>query len=153
MGLALSVPDGVKIPPSLINVFTELSTDITGFVAPQSGNLTKWATEGVLLLNTALTIRYKQKESHMKLWQDFTDTLVKLISQKSDTPIVFMLWGNYAKGCKKNISNINKHLILGATHPSPLGSNQGGWFGCKHFSKCNDFLIKNKMEPIDWKLT
>lgn len=152
MGLSFSVPDGVSYPPTLENIFKELSTDISGFKTPKSGNLTKWTEQGVLLLNAALTVRYKQKETHLKLWKSFTDTVIQLLSEKSDTPITFMLWGNFAKGKKDFIKNQSKHLILTATHPSPLGANKGGWFGNKHFSKCNEFLVKNKMQPIDWKL-
>jgi uracil-DNA glycosylase len=152
MGLSFSVPDGVKKPPTLVNIFTELSTDLSGFVEPKSGNLIKWNNRGVLLLNTALTVRYKQKESHLKHWKKFADTLIKLISAKSKKPLVFMLWGAFAKAQKKQISNVSKHLVLEATHPSPLGANQGGWFGCKHFSKANDFLTKNKIGAIDWNL-
>lgn len=152
MGLSFSVQDGVKIPPSLENIFKELSTDILGFKSPKSGNLTKWAEQNVLLLNAALTVRYKQKESHLKIWKSFTDTIIQLISESSETPIVFMLWGNFAKGKKPFIVNQSKHLILEAAHPSPLSANKAGWFGNKHFSKCNEFLAKNKMTPIDWSL-
>jgi uracil-DNA glycosylase len=152
MGLSFSVPDGIKIPPSLVNIFRELSTDIKGFKTPKSGNLTKWAQQGVLLMNCALTVRRGQKESHMKLWKPLTDALIHLISEKSPNGLVFMLWGGFAKGKKDLIKNQSKHLILESTHPSPLGANQGGWFDCKHFSKCNDFLTKKKMIPIDWSL-
>lgn len=152
MGLSFSVPDGIKYPPTLENIFKELTTDIAGFKIPNSGNLTKWANQGVLLLNAALTVRYKQKESHIKLWKTFTDTILQLITQISDTPIVLMLWGSFAKGKKSQINQPQRHLILEANHPSPLGANQGNWFGCKHFSQCNDFLIKNNIQPIDWNL-
>lgn len=152
MGLSFSVHDGVKIPPSLENIFKELLTDIPEFKSPKSGNLTKWAEQDVLLLNAALTVRYKQKESHLKIWKSFTDTIIQLISETSETPIVFMLWGNFAKGKKTFIMNQSKHLILESVHPSPLSANKGGWFGNKHFSKCNKFLIKNKIQPIDWNL-
>lgn len=153
MGLSFSVQDGVKHPPTLENIFRELSTDINDFKIPQSGNLTKWAERGVLLLNSALTVRYKQKETHMKIWKPLTDAIIQLISEKSRTPIVFMLWGNFAKGKKDFIKNQSKHLILEAVHPSPLSASRSGWFGCKHFSKCNDFLIQNKITPIDWNLS
>jgi uracil-DNA glycosylase len=152
MGLSFSVPDGIKIPPSLVNIYKELSTDIKGFKSPKSGNLTKWAENGVLLFNAALTIRCKQKESHLTIWKPFTDAVIRLISEKSDEPIVFMLWGNFAKGKKPLIAKPSRHLILEATHPSPLGAVKGGWFDCKHFSKCNEFLTKNKITPIDWLL-
>lgn len=150
MGLSFSVPDGVKIPPSLINIFKELSTDITGFKPPTSGDLTHWAESGVLLFNAALTIRCKQKESHLKIWKPLTDTIIQLITERSETSIVFMLWGSFAKNKKSLIQNQNTHLILEATHPSPLGANQGGWFGCRHFSQCNQFLIKHNIQPINW---
>jgi uracil-DNA glycosylase len=156
MGLSFSVPDEVKCPPSLTNIFKELSSDIKDFNVPKSGNLSSWASNGVLLLNTALSVRYKQKESHLKMWKLFTNAVIELISSKSQTPIVFMLWGSPAKSRRVEIEkyDINKgHLILEATHPSPLGANQGGWFGCKHFSKCNDFLTKNGIDIIDWKLS
>ncbi len=152
MGLSFSVPKGVKLPPTLVNIFKELETDITGFKTPASGDLTQWAQQGVLLLNTALTVLHGKKEAHLKLWKDFTSEIIRLISAKSPTPVVFMLWGNPAKEKEKVISNASKHLILKATHPSPLGANQGGWFGCKNFSQCNTFLTKNKLTPIDWKL-
>jgi uracil-DNA glycosylase len=152
MGLSFSVPDGVKLPPTLVNIYKELETDLTGFKAPKSGNLTQWAQQGVLLLNTALTVLHGKKEAHLKMWKDFTSEIIRLISVKSPTPVVFMLWGAPAKEKEKVISNVSKHLILKATHPSPLGANQGGWFGCKHFSQCNTFLTKNKLTPIDWKL-
>ena len=149
MGLSFSVQDGVSIPPSLKNIFTELSTDITGFTIPSSGNLTKWAQQGALLLNAALTVRLGQKASHIKLWKSFTDTVIHLISEKSKTPIVYMLWGNFAKGKKILIVDQLKCLILEAAHPSPL-SAKNGFFGCHHFSKCNDYLIEHKMSPIEW---
>lgn len=152
MGLSFSIPTGVKFPPSLDNIFQEISTDIEGFMIPKSGDLTPWAEQGVLLLNSALTVRYKYKLSHMKIWKNFTDTIIQMISQKSPKPVVFMLWGNFAKEKKSLIANPSRHSILEATHPSPLGANKGGWFGCKHFSKCNDFLIKNRIKTIDWKL-
>ena len=152
MGLSFSVPTGVKKPPTLDNIFKELSTDIEGFKVPISGDLTQWAQQRVLLLNTALTVRYKQKESHLKLWKTFTDKVIELLSQNLDSPIVFMLWGNPAKLRKKLIKNVDKHLILEATHPSPLGANQGGFFDCKHFSKTNQFLAKNKIPTINWNL-
>lgn len=152
MGLSFSVPDGVAVPPSLVNIFQELSADITEFKIPSSGNLTRWTQQGVLLLNCALTVRYRQKESHLKFWKPLTDTIIQLLSEM-DHPIVFMLWGNFAKGKKSLIQNQSRHLILEATHPSPLGARQGGWFGSRHFSQCNRFLQQCKINPIDWKLT
>lgn len=156
MGLSFSVQPGVKIPPSLVNIFQELSTDIDGFQVPLSGDLTAWAQQGVLLLNTALTVRHGHKESHIKLWKPLTDYLIQSISQHSDTPIVFMLWGNHAKGKQDLIydqASQSGHLILTAAHPSPLSANKGGWFGCHHFSQCNAFLIQHGLDPIRWQLT
>jgi len=152
MGLSFSVPIGVKPPPSLDNIFKELSTDIADFKIPNSGDLTKWAQQGVLLINASLTVRYKQKESHIKIWKPFTDTLIQLLSEKTETPVVFCLWGNFAKNKKALINNQDQHLILEAVHPSPLGANKGGWFNCKHFSQCNSFLTEHHMEAINWHL-
>jgi uracil-DNA glycosylase len=159
-GLSFSVPDGVSIPPSLINIFKELDADLhqipttrttLGSATIPSGNLTHWAQSGVLLLNTALTVRYKQKESHMKLWGQFSQLVIQLLSQLSPSPIVFMLWGAPAKAREAQIVNKNgRHLVLKATHPSPLGANQGGWFGSKPFSQCNAFLIQQKISPVKW---
>ena len=149
MGLSFSVPSNVEYPPTLNNIFKELSTDIPDFKVPKSGDLTSWANQGVLLLNTALTVRYRQKESHLKIWQKFTNQIVKLISQKTTTPVVYMLWGAHAKARKSMIDAKSNVLILEATHPSPLGANQGGWFGSGHFSKCNQFLGS---EGINWHL-
>jgi len=157
MGLAFSVPDGVKIPPTLVNIYKELSTDIKGFDIPLSGNLTQWAHQNTLLLNTSLTVRHEQKESHLKLWKPFTDAILHLISETTPTPIVFMLWGAFAQGKKPQIMGENdtapcRHLILEAAHPSPLSAYRG-WFGCKHFSQCNNFLISHQMTPINWSLS
>ncbi|MEO0236787.1 MAG: uracil-DNA glycosylase [candidate division WOR-3 bacterium] len=157
MGLSFSVQDGVAIPPSLDNIFKELENDIPSFKIPKSGNLTKWAQQGVLLLNSSLTVRYQKKESHMKIWKPFTDKLIELISQFNPNPVVFMLWGNYAKSKKELIKQPNSstpfhHLILNAAHPSPLSASRG-WFGCRHFSQCNDFLQKHGLQPIDWQLS
>ncbi len=151
MGLSFSVPDGVSIPPSLANIFKELTTDIEGFKSPKSGNLTQWAQQGVLLLNTALTVLYKHKEAHMDIWQKFTDTMIRLISQKSKQPIVFMLWGIPAKKKEAQIADLKRHMVLKSSHPSPLSCNQGGWFNTKPFSQCNAFLTKHKISPINWK--
>ncbi len=152
MGLSFSVPSGIKHPPSLENIFKELSTDISGFNIPtKSGDLTKWAMQGVLLLNTSLTVRYKQKEAHIKQWKDFTDLVIKIIDQNIQQSMVIMMWGSHAK-TKKALIKSKKIQTLEATHPSPLGANQGGWFGCKHFSKCNDYLKLNQIEPINWIL-
>lgn len=148
-GLAFSVKKGTEPPPSLKNIYKELSTDV-GFVPPMHGELTKWAEQGVLLLNTSLTVRRSQANSHRgKGWEIFTDRVIELMNQR-ETPMVFMLWGNNAKAKAPLITN-PCHLVLTAPHPSPL-SAFSGFFGCKHFSKCNDFLKNNGIEPIDWSL-
>lgn len=149
-GLAFSVKKGVDIPPSLKNIYKELSTDL-GLTIPDSGELTKWARQGVLLLNTSLTVRRGQANSHRgKGWEIFTDRVIELLSAR-EKPIVFMLWGANAKS-KIPLIDASKHLILSAPHPSPL-SAYGGFFGCKHFSKCNYFLEKIGETPIDWQIT
>lgn len=147
-GLSFSVPDGVKAPPSLVNIFKEVHDDV-GIPIPSTGNLTKWAQQGVLLLNATLTVRENQAGSHQnKGWEIFTDTVIKELSAHK-TGLVFLLWGNYAKN-KMALIDSNKHLVLTAPHPSPLA--RGGFFGCKHFSKTNEFLKKNGQEPIDWRI-
>lgn len=153
MGLAFSVQPNVPIPPSLVNIFKELKEDITGFNIPQSGDLTKWAEQGILLLNASLTVRHGQKESHLKIWKPFINQLIQLISENNDNPIVFMLWGNFAKNKQSLITNQSKHLILTAGHPSPLSANQGIWFGCRHFSQCNQFLQQKNIPLIKWDLS
>ena len=148
-GLSFSVLDGVKIPPSLQNIYKELNYDL-GIVPPKSGNLTKWAKEGVLLLNNALTVIKDTPNSHQKIgWSLFTNYVIKLLNQK-ETPIVFILWGRNAQEKIGLITN-PKHLIIKSAHPSPFSANNG-FFGSKPFSKTNDFLIKNKIDPIDWNL-
>lgn len=148
-GLSFSVQDGVKVPPSLQNIFKELYDDL-GVPVSKSGNLTKWAQEGVLLLNSVLTVKKDTPASHRSLgWELLTDYIIKTLNEK-DTPVVFILWGNFAKEKKKYITN-PKHLVLTSTHPSPF-SAYNGFFGSKPFSKTNDFLIKNNLKPIDWKL-
>lgn len=148
-GLAFSVKKGTEPPPSLKNIYKELSSDV-GFIPPEHGELTKWAEQGVLLLNTSLTVRRSQANSHRgKGWEIFTDRVIELLN-KHETPMVFMLWGNNAKAKAPLITN-PRHLILTAPHPSPL-SAFSGFFGCKHFSKCNEFLRTNGIEPIDWSL-
>ena len=141
-GLCFSVNDGIKIPPSLKQIFKEIKNDI-GTDTPKSGNLERWAKQGVLLLNTALTVRESKPGSHSKIWEKFTNLILTYISEHLDNCVVF-LWGNHAKKYKSIFSN-NFH-ILEATHPSPLSSNRGGWFGTNHFSKCNN-IIKI---PIKW---
>lgn len=149
MGLAFSVPLGEKIPPSLRNIYKELASDLNASI-PSHGDLTKWAKQGVLLLNTVLTVSAHQAMSHHKLgWQKFTDRLILEVC-KQDRAIVFILLGNEAKTKKIMIKN-PKHLIIEAAHPSPLSATRG-FFGSKIFSKSNEFLIKNNITPIDWSL-
>ncbi|MBQ8684683.1 MAG: uracil-DNA glycosylase [Clostridia bacterium] len=149
-GLCFSVQDGIQKPPSLENIFKELKSDI-GCDLPKSGNLTKWAKEGVLLLNTALTVRAHQANSHAKCgWAWFTDSVIKLISDEKEN-VVFILWGGNARS-KKPLVDTSKHLILECAHPSPL-SAYNGFFGCKHFSKTNEYLLSKGISPIDWDLT
>ena len=148
-GLCFSVKDGVEPPPSLVNIYKELKSDL-GIEPPRSGCLTKWAKQGVLLLNTTLTVRAGAANSHSKCgWQAFTDEVIKILA-KREKPMVFLLWGANARAKKSLISGSN-HLILECAHPSPL-SAFNGFFGCKHFSKTNDFLIKNGETPINWDL-
>ena len=148
-GLAFSVNKGVKIPPSLRNIFKELHSDL-GIPIPEHGDLTDWAKQGVLLLNTILTVEEGKPGSHQNIgWERFTDAIIKKISTERDG-VVFILWGNYAKNKIKLIDS-NKHLILQAAHPSPLSAYQG-FFHCKHFSKTNNYLMKLGKKPIDWKL-
>lgn len=147
MGLAFSVPDNIKIPPSLINIYKELKSD-TGKEIPASGNLINWTEQGVLLLNTCLTVREHEANSHSgKGWEILTDEAIKVLN-KNNNPKVFMLWGRNAKNKKELITNVN-HLVLEAAHPSPLSANNG-FFGCKHFSKANCFLRKNNLKEIQW---
>ena len=148
-GLAFSVLDGVKIPPSLVNIYKELKSDL-GIDIPKSGNLTKWAKNGVLLLNNALTVIKDQANSHQNIgWNLFTDYIIKILNQK-ETPVVFILWGRNAQSKEKLITNPN-HYIIKSAHPSPLSANNG-FFGSKPFSKANNFLIKKNIDPIDWSL-
>ena len=147
-GLSFSVNYGVKTPPSLANIYKELKTDID-FSIPSHGNLTSWATQGVLLLNATLTVRAGEPGSHQKKgWETFTDAVIKLVSNKKEN-CVFLLWGNFAKS-KSNLIDLEKHLVLTAAHPSPLAG--GAFFGSKHFSKTNEYLISKKLEPIKWAL-
>ena len=149
-GLCFSVQDGIQPPPSLVNIFKELKEDI-GCTIPKSGNLTKWAKEGVLLLNTSLSVREHQANSHAKCgWAWFTDSVIRLISQQKQN-VVFILWGGNARS-KKPLIDTDKHLILECAHPSPL-SAYNGFFGCKHFSKTNAYLKQHGLPPIDWDLT
>lgn len=145
-GLSFSVQDGVALPPSLQNIYKEIAAD-TGTIPPASGNLERWARQGVFLLNSVLTVRAGSPTSHSSIgWQTFTDAVIKTISDRKEC-VVFMLWGNYARS-KKPLIDSNKHLILEAAHPSPLA--RGAFFGCRHFSKANNFLIASGQTPIAW---
>ncbi len=145
-GLSFSVPNNVKTPPSLINIYKEIVADI-GEVKYSSGNLEEWAKQGVFLLNSILTVRAGQPTSHSKIgWDIFTDSVIKIISENRDN-VVFMLWGNFAKS-KRELIDSSRHLILEAAHPSPLA--RGAFFGCNHFSKANEFLLSKGIEQIVW---
>lgn len=149
MGLSFSVNDNVKIPPSLKNIYKELSSDLN-IPIPKTGNLTYWGKQGVLLLNTVLTVKENKPNSHKNYgWTQFTDEIIKKLNDHN-TPIVFILWGNNSIQKSKFITN-KKHLVLTSVHPSPLSASRG-FFGCNHFSKTNDFLINNNMAPIDWQI-
>lgn len=148
-GLSFSVPDGVQFPPSLMNIFKELNNDL-GIPMAHSGNLEKWAREGVLLLNASLTVRAGQAASHSRHgWETFTDAAIRALSEERKH-LVFILWGNYAIA-KRALIDPFKHLILTSVHPSPLSASRG-FFGCHHFSKTNNYLIEHNIEPINWKL-
>lgn len=148
-GLSFSVHPGIKIPPSLQNIYKELCNDL-GFSVPNNGDLTKWANEGVLMLNAILTVEKDKPASHHNLgWELFTDYVIKIINLK-DEPVVFILWGNFAKEKSALITN-PKHFIISSPHPSPFSANRG-FFGSKPFSKTNDFLVRNRIKPIDWQL-
>lgn len=148
-GLSFSVPFGIKPPPSLKNIFKELKADLDIPIA-ESGNLTSWAKQGVLLLNATLTVRAKQAGSHQnKGWENFTDAVISSLSENKED-LVFLLWGRFAQN-KASLIDSKKHHILTAAHPSPF-SAYSGFFGCKHFSKTNEIFNKNGLETIDWKL-
>ena len=149
-GLCFSVlPEQKKLPPSLQNIYKELNADL-GCEIPNNGYLKKWAQQGVLLLNTVLTVRAHESNSHKgKGWEHFTDAIIRAVNEQ-DRPIVYMLWGSHAQQ-KIPMLNNPKHLILKAPHPSPLSAHRG-FFGCKHFSQANEFLEKNGIEPIDWQI-
>ena len=145
-GLSFSVKPAAKIPPSLVNIFKELSEDL-GVPRPKDGHLLRWATQGVLLLNNVLTVEAGKSRSHANMgWEQFTDRVMELLDERK-TPIVFMLWGNDAKKKGQIITN-PAHLVLTAAHPSPLAG--GKFFGCKHFSQANDFLAANQLSCIEW---
>jgi uracil-DNA glycosylase len=148
-GLSFSVPDGIAQPPSLMNIFKELRTDI-GLTPPRNGNLTHWAQQGVLLLNASLTVRANEPMSHAKIgWAEFTDAVISKISDQREHT-VFLLWGKFAQE-KQALIDETKHCVFKAAHPSPFSADKG-FFGCRHFSKTNDYLGKNGIDPLDWKL-
>ena len=148
-GLSFSVKPEVDIPPSLGNIYQELQTDC-GCKIPNNGYLVKWAKQGVLMLNTVLTVRAHEANSHRGIgWEQFTDAAIRAVNEQ-DRPIVYMLWGRPAQEKRKMITNPN-HLVLTAPHPSPLSAYRG-FFGCRHFSQANDFLISGGLEPIDWQI-
>ena len=148
MGLSFSVPEGVAIPPSLQNIFKEIQTDL-GKPLPTSGDLTRWASQGVLLLNATLTVQAHVANSHQGLgWSVFTDAAIRALSAHREH-LVFMLWGGYARS-KRSLIDGQRHLILESVHPSPLSANRGGWFGNHHFSQCNAYLRSHGLTEIDW---
>jgi len=147
-GMAFSVADGIPMPPSLKNIFKEIQDDM-GCPLPKSGNLERWARQGVLLLNATLTVRANSAGSHQnKGWETFTDAVIRLISNEKDG-IVFLLWGSYAQK-KGSIIDAARHHVLKAKHPSPMAANYGGWFGCRHFSQTNEYLKSRGEKEIDW---
>ncbi len=149
MGLSFSVPKGVTIPPSLINIYKELRKDI-GMPIPTSGDLTHWSKQGVLLLNAVLTVRENEPASHSKIgWMEFTDAVIKKISEEK-TGVVFLLWGKFAQE-KQALIDQTKHFVLKAAHPSPFSADKG-FFGSKHFSTTNEILKKQGLDPIDWSV-
>lgn len=148
-GLSFSVPDGIPPPPSLVNIFKELHDD-TGVPIPGTGNLTKWAQQGVLLLNAVLTVKLRDPACHEKIgWMEFTNIVIKKISNEKKN-VVFLLWGKFAQE-KRVLIDDTKHLVLRAAHPSPY-SAANGFFGCRHFSKTNEYLVKQGIDPINWSL-
>lgn len=150
MGLSFSVPEGVALPPSLINIFKEIENNFGYKMNYSNGDLTYLAKQGVLLLNTILTVRKSIPLSHQKIGYDlFVQDILKAIDEQ-DQPIVFLLWGNYARGLKKYLHNPN-HLILESTHPSPLSANRGGFFNQNHFLKTNNYLVSHELTPINWQ--
>ncbi len=147
-GLSFSVPDGINPPPSLKNIYKEIESDLQ-IKLNKNGNLQEWARQGVFLLNAVLTVRASEPTSHSNIgWHIFTDSVIKAISDSKEG-VVFMLWGNYARS-KKDLIDKNRHLVLEAAHPSPLA--RGAFFGCRHFSQCNNYLISKGIAPIDWSL-
>jgi len=149
-GLSFSVPDGVPPPPSLVNIYKELHADI-GIPIPKTGNLTKWAKQGVFLLNAMLTVRANEPASHSKIgWMDFTDAVIRKISDEKKG-VVFLLWGRFAQE-KQVLIDETKHHVLKAAHPSPFSADKG-FLGCKHFSKTNEILVAQGLTPIDWEIS
>ena len=147
-GLSFSVQPGVPFPPSLQNIFREISDDL-GVPMPQDGDLTRWASQGVLLLNATLTVRAHLANSHSRLgWQNFTDAAIQALA-RSRQHLVYMLWGGYARS-KAYMIDRQQNLVLESVHPSPLSANRGGWFGQHQFSRCNAYLTQNGMQPIQW---
>jgi len=147
-GLSFSVQDGIAYPPSLQNIFKEISDDL-GVPMPKSGNLTRWAQQGVLLLNASLTVRAHQANSHSRLgWQTFTDAAIRALAAERQH-LVYMLWGGYARS-KAYMIPRDSNLVLESVHPSPLSANRGGWFGQHQFSRCNEYLKQNGQDPIAW---
>ena len=148
MGLSFSVPQGVMMPPSLINIFKEIESDL-GTPMPTDGDLTRWAKQGVLLLNATLTVRAHVAGSHQRRgWEEFTDAAIRALNAHRDH-LVFILWGGYARS-KRTLIDAKRHLVLESVHPSPLSANRGGWFGNHHFSRCNAYLEQNGIVPIQW---
>ena len=148
-GLCFSVHKGIRIPPSLVNIYAELHDDL-GCRVPNNGDLTKWAKEGVLLLNTVLTVRAHEANSHKGIgWEEFTDAAIRVLAAE-DRPLVFILWGGAARRKKQMITN-PKHLVIESAHPSPL-SAYNGFFGSRPFSRCNEYLVRNNLKPIDWQI-
>jgi uracil-DNA glycosylase len=147
-GLAFAVEDRLAVPPSLQNIFKEIASDLQKHPVNTSGDLSRWAEQGVLLLNATLTVRAHQAGSHQgKGWEEFTDAVIKVLSEERES-LVFMLWGNYAKAKGAHIDR-SKHLVLEAPHPSPFSASSG-FFGCKHFNKANEYFISHNETPIDW---
>ena len=148
MGLSFSVPEGIMLPPSLQNIYKEIQNDL-GKPIPASGDLTRWAKQGVLLLNATLTVRAHIANSHQTLgWQNFTDAAIEALNAHREH-IVFMLWGGFARS-KKRLIDANRHCIIESVHPSPLSANRGGWFGQHQFSRCNAYLKQQGLGEIDW---
>ncbi len=147
-GLSFSVPEGVPFPPSLQNIFKEIQFDL-GKPMPPTGDLTRWAEQGVLLLNATLTVRAHQAASHQRHgWEQFTDAAIRALNAEREH-LVFILWGGYARS-KAQLINRSRHLVLESVHPSPLSANRGGWFGNHHFSQCNAYLREHGEQEIDW---